>query len=187
MPPGPGRPVLLIAASADPSALKPVATWYMTTNLPLREATAVQVYERYRVEQSYKQVKHELGWADFQVRPARAIVRPWQLVLLAYTFSLLQETLPPPEAVAGLAPPTGSGRGSEAVFEGTARSTGGAAHLGRLVLRCGASRLQVRSHVGRDERFDQRGVELGTRALAQLGDDALRRQAAPIRAVEGHR
>jgi hypothetical protein len=29
------------------------------------------------------------GWADFQVRPAQAIVHHWHLVMLAYTFSLL--------------------------------------------------------------------------------------------------
>jgi hypothetical protein len=30
------------------------------------------------------------------VRPARTIVRHWQLVMLAYTFSLLTEALPTP-------------------------------------------------------------------------------------------
>lgn len=34
-------------------------------------------------EHSYEPVKHELGWADFQVRAERAIVRHWQLVMLA--------------------------------------------------------------------------------------------------------
>src|SRR5262249_9773368 len=42
----------------------------------------------------YKPVKHELGWADYQVRAEQAIVRHWQLVLLAYTCSLLVGTLP---------------------------------------------------------------------------------------------
>jgi SRSO17 transposase len=96
---GPHRPVRLLAASADPSVLKPEATWYMTTCLPLSKATAVEAYEYYRlrdwIEHYYKPVKHELGWADFQVRPARVIVRHWQLVMLAYTFSLLQEAPPP--------------------------------------------------------------------------------------------
>jgi hypothetical protein len=41
-------------------------------------------------------VKHELGWADEQMRPERAIVRHWQLVLLAYTFSLLVGAPPTP-------------------------------------------------------------------------------------------
>jgi hypothetical protein len=38
------------------------------------------------VEQGYKQVKHELGWADFQVRSDRAIRRHWQLVCCAFCF-----------------------------------------------------------------------------------------------------
>jgi hypothetical protein len=51
------------------------------------------VYELYRlrdwIEHCYKPAKHELGWADYQMRSERAMLRHWQLVLLAYTFSLL--------------------------------------------------------------------------------------------------
>ena len=38
------------------------------------------------VEQSYKQVKHALGWSDYQVRSDLAIRRHWQLVFLAFSF-----------------------------------------------------------------------------------------------------
>jgi hypothetical protein len=38
------------------------------------------------VEQGYKQVKGELGWADFQVRSGRAIRRHWTLVCCAFSF-----------------------------------------------------------------------------------------------------
>jgi hypothetical protein len=38
------------------------------------------------VEQGYKQVKGELGWADFQVRSDRAIRRHWTLVACAFSF-----------------------------------------------------------------------------------------------------
>jgi hypothetical protein len=38
------------------------------------------------VEQSYKQVKHVLGWSDYQVRSDLAIRRHWQLVLCAFSF-----------------------------------------------------------------------------------------------------
>jgi hypothetical protein len=38
------------------------------------------------VEQGYKQVKGELGWADFQVRSDRAIRRHWTLVCCAFSF-----------------------------------------------------------------------------------------------------
>jgi hypothetical protein len=38
------------------------------------------------VEQGYKQVKQELGWADFMVRSDRAIRRHWHLVCCAFSF-----------------------------------------------------------------------------------------------------
>ena len=38
------------------------------------------------VEQSYKQVKHALGWSAYQVRSDLAIRRHWQLVCLAFSF-----------------------------------------------------------------------------------------------------
>jgi hypothetical protein len=38
-----------------------------------------------------------LGWADYQVRSAEAIVRHWLLVMLAYTFSFLTVTRPATE------------------------------------------------------------------------------------------
>jgi len=38
------------------------------------------------VEQGSKQVKGELGWADFQVRSDRAIRRHWALVCCAFSF-----------------------------------------------------------------------------------------------------
>jgi hypothetical protein len=97
---GPERGVRLIAATLDPATLKPESTWYLATSLPLREASPEQVYELYRlrdwIEHYYKPAKHELGWADFQMRPEQAIVRHWQLVMLAFTFSLLVGALPEP-------------------------------------------------------------------------------------------
>ena len=38
------------------------------------------------IEQSYKQMKDELGWADFMVRSDRAIRRHWTLVCYAFAF-----------------------------------------------------------------------------------------------------
>src|SRR3712207_6345420 len=38
------------------------------------------------VEQSYKQVKHVLGWSDYQVRSDIAIRRHWELVCCAFSF-----------------------------------------------------------------------------------------------------
>jgi hypothetical protein len=40
-------------------------------------------------EKHHKPAKHELGWADYQTRQGRAMVRHWVLVMLAFTFSLL--------------------------------------------------------------------------------------------------
>jgi hypothetical protein len=95
---GPRRKWRLIAATTDPSVLKKDDTWYLLTTLPLQEASPREVYETYClrdwIEHYYKPVKHELGWADFQTRDAEAIIRHWHLVMLAFTFSLLQEAPP---------------------------------------------------------------------------------------------
>jgi DDE superfamily endonuclease len=97
---GPHRRLRLVVATTNPPRLPKLTTWYLVTNLPrpggrrARPAFAstdlaevVRLYSlRNWVEQSYKQVKHELGWADFQVRSDRAIRRHWQLVYLAFSF-----------------------------------------------------------------------------------------------------
>jgi hypothetical protein len=43
-------------------------------------------------KQGYKQVKQELGWADFQVRSDRAICRHWALVCCAFAFCWWHES-----------------------------------------------------------------------------------------------
>ena len=95
---GPDKTVRLIAATEDPKKLKSENTWYMSTNLCVQQASTAEVYDLYRlrdwIEHYYKPAKHELGWADFQMRAERAIVRHWQLVMLAYTFSLLEGVVP---------------------------------------------------------------------------------------------
>ena len=90
-----------MAATADPATLPGKATWYLVTNLPRpggpREADSphpaaglaeiVRIYGiRHWIEQSYKQVKDELGWADFQVRSDIAIRRHQALVNCAFSF-----------------------------------------------------------------------------------------------------
>src|SRR5918994_1457220 len=88
------RRIRLVVVTTDPATLPKLSTWYLVTNLPHPErrrarsafapadlAEVVRLYGlRNWVEQGYKQVKHELGWADFQVRSDRAIRRHWQLV-----------------------------------------------------------------------------------------------------------
>ena len=95
---GPTKGFRLIATTLDPKTLQLDAAWYLATTLPLEEANPTQVYEFYPlrawIEHYFKQAKYELWWADFQVRPERAIVRHWELVLLATTFSLLVGAVP---------------------------------------------------------------------------------------------
>jgi DDE superfamily endonuclease len=97
---GPDRRIRLVVATTDPARLPKLTTWYLVTNLPRpgrRQtrppfppadlAELVRLYGlRNWVEQGYKQVKHELGWADFQVRSDRAIRRHWTLVCCAFSF-----------------------------------------------------------------------------------------------------
>src|SRR5262249_47457293 len=90
---GPTTGIRLIAATLDPKRLKPESTWYVATSLPLAAVSAEQVDAISRLEISrlrdwiahyYKPVTHELGWAEYRMRPEQAIVRHWQLVMLAY-------------------------------------------------------------------------------------------------------
>ncbi len=98
---GPDRPRRAVVATTDPATLPPLTTWYLVTNLPRPGAPpadeavfppadlaeVVRLYGlRNWVEQGYKQVKQELGWADFMVRSDRAIRRHWHLVFCAFAF-----------------------------------------------------------------------------------------------------
>src|SRR6516164_7242074 len=143
---GPDGFTRLVAATADPGTLPDKATWYLATNLPRpggpREAGSphpaaslaeiVRIYSvRNWIEQGYKQVKDELGWADFQVRSDVAIRRHQALVNCAFSFCWAawfadhppqQDAVPRPE-------PGGGERGA-----GRRRTTAGA------VLAAGAAR-----------------------------------------------
>lgn len=98
---GPERSVCLVVATTDPTTLPTLSTWYLATNLPrpgsspageseVAPADLAEVVRLYGlrnwVEQAYKQVKEELGWADFMVRADLAIRRHWELVLCAFSF-----------------------------------------------------------------------------------------------------
>jgi SRSO17 transposase len=98
---GPNRRWRSVVATTDPKELPDKATWYLTSNLPhpdseqaaqseLASADLSEVVRLYGlrmwVEQSYKQVKHVLGWSDYQVRSDLAIRRHWQLVCCAFSF-----------------------------------------------------------------------------------------------------
>jgi hypothetical protein len=154
---GPDRRLRLVVATTDPARLPGHSSWYLLTNLP-RPATRraqqadladiVRLYGlRNWVEQGYKQVKGELGWADFQVRTDRAIRRHWTLVCCAFSFCWQawfaeHPTGPaPPELQAAPtaargAQPTGHRRRTsrqDFLAGGVARSTGLADPLERAV------------------------------------------------------
>jgi hypothetical protein len=92
----------LVVATTDPATLPELTTFYLFTNLPALEperdaanvdlvpadvAEVVRLYSlRSWIEQSYKQVKHSLGWAHYQVRKDLSIRRHWQLVCCAFSF-----------------------------------------------------------------------------------------------------
>jgi len=98
---GPARATRAVVATTDPTTLPELSTWYLVTNLPdptpspataspLPAADVAEIVRLYGlriwVEQSYKQVKQSLGWAQYQVRGDRAIRRHWQLVCCAFSF-----------------------------------------------------------------------------------------------------
>ena len=144
---GPDGARRLVVATADPATLPAKATWYLVTNLPRpggpREedspwpaaplAEIVRIYGiRHWIEQSCKQVKDELGWADFQVRSDIAIRRHQVLVNCAFSFcwdawfaiirhrTSLRHRGQDPAAEGGRAQPSPA---SAAVAAGTARDT----------------------------------------------------------------
>ncbi len=98
---GPEKQERVVIATTDPLTLPDLTTFYLVTNLPapasslaaestLAAATLEEVVRLYGlrmwVEQSYKQVKHTLGWSQYQVRSDRAMRRHWQLVCCAFSF-----------------------------------------------------------------------------------------------------
>src|SRR5262245_23667972 len=109
---GPDGARRLVAVTADPGTLPGKATWYLVTNLarpggpggrdsPWPAASLAEIVRIYAIrnwiEQGYKQVKDELGWADFQVRSDIAIRRHQALVCCAFTFcwaAWFADTLP---------------------------------------------------------------------------------------------
>jgi hypothetical protein len=158
---GPQRERRSVVATTDPKELPDKATWYLATNLPhptssertqqeskLEVADLSEIVRLYGlrmwVEQSYKQVKHVLGWSDYQVRSDIAIRRHWQLVCCAFTFCWwAYGRLPTDEEVAQTsndAPVDPAGRGKKEIramlagdFEGS-KGVAGALHNAQSIL-----------------------------------------------------
>jgi SRSO17 transposase len=100
---GPDKDRRAVVATTDPEKLPDKQTWYLRSNLPhpgsegvtesellLAPADLAEIVRLYGlrmwVEQSYKQVKHALGWSDYQVRgDLSSMRRHWQLVCLAFS------------------------------------------------------------------------------------------------------
>ncbi|WP_417801228.1 IS701 family transposase [Streptomyces incanus] len=126
---GPDGLTRLVVATTDPATLPEKATWYLATDLPRPGspraaesphppadlAEIVRIYGiRTWIEQGYKQVKDELGWADFQVRSDAAIRRHQTLVNCAFTFCWeTWLTDPEPEATSAPASDTDAGERGE--------------------------------------------------------------------------
>jgi hypothetical protein len=98
---GPGKTERAVVVTTDPETLPDLTTWYLATNLsapgqglqgeaPFPPASLEELVRLYGlrswVEQSYKHVKHALGWSQYQVRSDQAIRRHWQLVCCAFSF-----------------------------------------------------------------------------------------------------
>jgi hypothetical protein len=109
---GVDRSKRLVIVTTDPEGLPEQTTWYLVTNLPAPEsrrqsnlapanlAEVVRLYGlRVWVEQSYKQVKQTLGWAQYQVRSSVAIRRHWQLSFCAFSFCWWASGQSKPKAV----------------------------------------------------------------------------------------
>jgi DDE superfamily endonuclease len=98
---GPDKQERVIVATTDPATLPKRTTFYLITKVAapgsqraqdseLAGASAEEVVRLYGlrlwVEQSYKQVKHALGWSEYQVRSDQPMRRHWQLVCCALCF-----------------------------------------------------------------------------------------------------
>jgi hypothetical protein len=116
--------------TADPGTLPDKATWHLVTNLarpggprekdsPWPAASLAEIVRLYGIRhwtgQSCKQVKDELGWADFQVRSDVAIRRHQALVNCAFSFCWAAWFAGhPPQHDAAPQPGPGGGEGAPA-------------------------------------------------------------------------
>ena len=135
---GPQRERRAVVATTDPERLPDKSTWYLVSNLPhpdsdlavkndLAAADLSEIVRLYGlrvwVEQSYKQVKHVLGFSDYQVRSDLAIRRHWQLVCVAFSFCWwsyghLPASLEEPTEIEDAPAASVSGRGEKAEARG---------------------------------------------------------------------
>ena len=155
---GPQRERRAVVATTDPKELPEKRTWYLSSNLPHPDSQSateselapaglseiVRLYGlRMWVEQSYKQVKHVLGWSDYQVRSDIAIRRHWQLACCAFSFcwwaygrlpaSLEEPTEPENDPSAGSTDGGEKGKVSSVLASGAEESKSLAGAMGNAV------------------------------------------------------
>ena len=119
------------------------------------------------MEQGYKQLKHELGWADFQVRADRAIrapLGPGLLRLLLLLAGLVQRVAATPTARPGRAP----ARGAAGPTPAPARRPGG----GKGVVAAGRRRAPLLAGGAPARAGLARPLDLPLALLARLVDRA---------------
>lgn len=73
-------------SQTDSPKTNPLETWFIMTNLP--KSWQLHLGKCYSlrgwIEYGFKQVKNELGWADFRLTDYASIERWWEIVLSAY-------------------------------------------------------------------------------------------------------
>ena len=71
---------------------EPKDTWFIMTNKKGKIATTIASEYSLRnwIEYAFKQVKNELGWADFRVTDYQSIERWWELVMSTYLLVSIQ-------------------------------------------------------------------------------------------------
>lgn len=112
---GKRTPTRYFVVTTDPVHLPPETTWHLMTNLPgkIEETVGNTFGLRTWIEYGFKQVKDELGWADYRLTEAHSIERWWELVMCAYLLVSLQApafAAVPGGSAAELAPPPAAGK-----------------------------------------------------------------------------
>jgi SRSO17 transposase len=78
--------VITRISQTESPTTEPLEPWFIMTNLP--KSWQLELGGRYSlrgwIEYGFKQVKNELGWADFRVTDYASIERWWEVVLSAY-------------------------------------------------------------------------------------------------------
>jgi len=184
---GPHERMRLVTGTRDPATLPDKATWYLATNLPRPGsphgqscghpaadlAEVVRIYGiRNWIEQGYKQVKDQLGWADFQVRSDIAIRRHQTLVNCAFSFCW--QAYPPPPAE-----PQNPGTPESDTAPGERGPDTGHTGAHRLLARSAANRARLADSLDHAATLVAGMVERATTPAATSPDEIRRSRTRP--------